>query len=177
MTELATHGSLQNSRHQKSSPLSAPAWSARGGWQGSVGGVRRGGLGGGRDRKSCKCWKVDTSLTAFTVMTNPIIVYFAYKSLSHMIFISSCWGVKSTKFKYVWQCLFWHWYRVIWKQLCIKYRAIRLLGINYWAIRSLMYYILSCFWGKISILQFENHKNLKCPIFRSVVRAGKKIYS
>ena len=130
-------------------------------WQGSVGGVRWGGRGGSRDRKSCKCWKVDTSLTAFTVRINPIIVYFAYKSLSHMIFISSCWGVKSTKFKYVWQCLFWHWYRVIWKQLCIKYRAIRLLGINYWAIRSLMYLILSCFWEKISILEFKNHKNLK----------------
>ena len=47
-------------------------------WQGSVGGVRWGGRGGSRDRKSCKCWKVDTSLSAFTVMTNQIIIYFAY---------------------------------------------------------------------------------------------------
>ena len=78
---------IYNKYFKNSSPLMVPAWSARGGWQGcvGVGCVRRGGRGGGRDRKSCKWWKVDTSLSAFTVMTNQIIIYFAYNIYFFML--------------------------------------------------------------------------------------------
>ena len=59
------------------------------------------------------------------------------------------------------------------RYLCINYSlklwAIQLLGINNWAIGSFMYFILSCFWGDILILEFGNHKNLDFSICRRVV--------